>query len=155
MKIAIFYHLNFGGAKRVVMEHAKGLKQKGHEVDLYTINLAKDSFDPSPYCNTVYNYQFQLHTKFPFLKRLINDYTNFFLLKKLHQQIAKDIDSRQYDLVIAHPDKLTQAPFLLQFLRTKSVYYCQEPLRIVYEYSMRFKEKVGLHKYFYEAITRW
>lgn len=155
MKIALFYHLNFGGAKRVVMEHAKGLQQKGHVVDLYTVNLEKDAFDPSPYCHAVYSYSFKLDSNIFLIKRFIIDYKNFFSFKNLHKQIANDIDNSDYDLVLIHPDKLTQAPFLLQFLQTKSVYYCQEPLRIAYEYSMRLKVKVNFFKYCYEELTRW
>jgi glycosyltransferase involved in cell wall biosynthesis len=154
MKIAIFYHLNFGGAKRVVMDHAKGLKDKGHEVDLYTVNHEKDAFDPSVFCGKTYNYTFVIDSKIPFLKRFINDYKNFFILKNLQKKIAREIDSRKYDIVLVHPDKLTQAPFLLRFLKTPSAYYCQEPLRIVYEYSMRMRDHVGLLKRGYEELTR-
>ena len=32
MKIAVFYNIDFSGAKRVVKEHVKGLKQHGHAV---------------------------------------------------------------------------------------------------------------------------
>ncbi len=154
MKIAIFYNLAFGGAKRVVMEHAKGLKNKGHTIDLYATNVENDVFDPSPYCKNIYNYPFELNSKLPFLKRFINDYKNFFLLKKLHKKIAFEIDNRNYDLILIHPDKFTQAPFLLRFLKTPSVYYCQEPLRIVYEYSMRIKKQLGFLKRIYEELTR-
>jgi len=154
MKIAVFYHLNFGGAKRVVMEHVKGLKKMGHTVDLYTLNHEKDVFDPAQFCDNVYNYSFTLNTKYPILSRFIADFKNFFVLKGLHKVIASDIDSHNYDIVLVHPDKLTQSPFILRFLHTPSVYYCQEPLRIVYEYSMRLKEHVGYIKYFYEEVTR-
>jgi len=154
MKIAIFYNLNFGGAKRVVMEHAKGLKKKGYQIDLYTVNHEKDIFDPSRFCDNVYNYSFTLDAKYSMLKRFVNDYRNFFTLKKLHKKIANDIDNRCYDIALVHPDSLTQSPFILRFLQTPSVYYCQEPLRIVYEYSMRLKERVGFLKRSYEELTR-
>ena len=155
MRVAVFYHLNFGGAKRVVMDHVKGLKEKGHTVDVYTTNHEKDAFDPATFCDNHYNYSFSIETTFPVLRRFFVDYNNFFSLKNFHKQIASDIDSRNYDVVLVHPDKLTQSPFLLRFLKTPSAYYCQEPLRIVYEYSMRLKEKVSLPKRIYEEMTRW
>ena len=154
MKIALFYNLAFGGAKRVVMEHAKGLRNKGHVIDLYTTNLEDDVFDPSPFCENVYSYAFNKTTFSLFFKRFIIDYKNIFVLKNLHQRIASEIDNRNYNVVLVHPDKLTQAPFLLRFLKTPSVYYCQEPLRMVYEYSMRLKKNVGFLKRAYEEITR-
>ena len=154
MRIALFYNLNFGGAKRVVMEHAKGLSQKGHIIDLYTTNIENDAFDVSPYCANVYSYTIDITSRMPLVKRFVSDYKNFFSLKNLHRKIAKDIDKRNYDVVLAHPDKFTQSPFLLRFLKTSSIYYCQEPLRIVYEYSMRLREDVGLFKKLYEEATR-
>ncbi len=113
MKIALFYNLAFGGAKRVVMEQARGLREKGHNVDLYTTNIEIDAFDPSPYCENVYSYTFSMQSSALFMKRFITDYKNFFALRKLHREIASDIDSRDYAIVLAHPDKLTQAPFVL------------------------------------------
>lgn len=155
MRIAIFYNLAFGGAKRVVMEHAKGLKRLGHTIDLYTTNLEKDAFDPSPYCNDIFSYTIDITSKTPLIKRFISDYKNFFVLKKLHKEIAKDIDQNAYDVILVHPDKFTQSPFLLQFLKTKNYYYCQEPLRIVYEYSYRLRDHVSFINKIYEEITRY
>lgn len=154
MKIALFYNLSFGGAKRVVFEHARGLKNKGHILDLYTVNPKNDIFDPSLFCKNTYNYKINLTSSYPFIERFIRDYKNFFTLKNLHKKIADDIDSRNYGVVLVHPDRLTQAPFLLQFLKTPSAYYCQEPLRIVYEYAYRLREKVDFLRRIYEELTR-
>lgn len=154
MKIAVFYNLSFGGAKRVVFEHIKGLKSRGHVLDLYTVNPQNDIFDPSLFCKNIFKYQINLTSSSPFIRRFIRDYKNFFTLKSLHRKIAAEIDSRNYDIVLVHPDKLTQAPFILRFLKTTSVYYCQEPLRIAYEYSYRLREKVNFPRRIYEELTR-
>jgi glycosyltransferase involved in cell wall biosynthesis len=153
MRIAVFYNLNFGGAKRAVFEQIRELKKYNHKVDVYTTDLSKDIFDPAQAADITYYYRFN-PIVLPFFKRLFSDLCTFFLLPQLHKKIAKDIDKNTYDLVLVHPDKLTQAPFLLRFLKTKSAYYCQEPLRIVYEYSLRFQEKVGIIKKIYEELTR-
>lgn len=155
MKIAVFYNLSFGGAKRVVFEHVKGLKNKGHILDLYTVNAENDIFDPSAFCKNTFNYKINLTSTYPFIERFIRDYRNFFTLKNLHKKIAAEIDSRDYDIVLVHPDRLTQAPFLLQFLKTPSAYYCQEPLRIVYEYAYRLRENVDFLRRIYEESTRF
>lgn len=155
MKIAVFYNLAFGGAKRVVLEHVKGLKNKNHLVDLYTTDLESDDFNSSQFCDNTYQYTFN-HNRlsFPVIEKLVNDYGDFFVLRNLHQKIAAEIDKRRYDVVLVHPDKFTQAPFVLRFLKTPSAYYCQEPLRIAYEYSLRLKENVGFLKRSYEEGTR-
>jgi len=154
MKIAVFYNLSFGGAKRVVFEHVRGLRNKGHILDLYVVNAKNDIFDPSKFCRNTYKYKIDLTSALPVIKRFIRDYKNFFSLKNLHKKIAFEIDSRNYDIVLVHPDKLTQAPFILRFLKTANVYYCQEPLRIVYEYSYRLREKVDFLRRIYEEFTR-
>ncbi len=158
MKIAVFYDIAFSGAKRVVKEHVKGLRSLGHVVDVYTTDKAIDDFDPGIEANNKYFYplQNQKKTRIKMFNRLINDYFyTFHILRKIHKIIAKDIDTKEYDIVLVHTDISTQSPFLLRYLKTQSVYFCLEPLRNAYEYSLRFKEKVSILNVIYENINRW
>ncbi|MBI4009254.1 glycosyltransferase family 4 protein, partial [Candidatus Roizmanbacteria bacterium] len=82
------------------------------------------------------------------------DFQVLFKLKEIHKKIAKDIDSRKYDIVLVHTDNYTQAPFILKFLKTKSVYFCLEPLRMAYEYSLKVPKILGLLNKLYESINR-
>lgn len=155
MKIAVFYNLHFGGAKRTVYEHVRGLKTLGHTVDVYTIDKEHDIFDPGFVADKEYRYEFNPMSLYvPFIKRVKYDFDNFYTLKLLHKKIAQDIDLRKYDLVLAHTDTNTQAPFILRFLKTKKVYFCLEPLRMVYEYSLRIPQDWHIHNKIYEHITR-
>ena len=156
MKIAVFYNIDFSGAKRVVKEHVKGLKQHGHAVDLYTTDEAFDIFHPKPYSDKTFIYSFSPFViNLPVLRRVKSDFIDtFILLRRLHEKIARDIDNNRYDLVLVHTDIYTQAPFLLRFLKTKNVYYCLEPLRNAYEYSLRLKSGNLLNK-LYENLNRW
>jgi glycosyltransferase involved in cell wall biosynthesis len=157
MKIAVFYCINFSGAKRVVQEHVKGLKKQGNLVDVYTTDQANDIFDPAKFADNKFSYNFNPRVlKMPVLKRIKSDFLDtFFNLKKIHKQIAEDIDSKNYDLVLVHTDINTQAPFILRFLKTKSVYYCLEPLRNAYEYSLRLKGNFSPFNFYYEKLNRW
>ncbi len=156
MRIAVFYNLNFGGAKRAAYEHVKRLRERGHLVDVYTTDLETDAFDFSKVSSNQFIYSYhQIEGKIPFLSRFLNDFKTFYFLNRLHKKIAEEIDNKKYDLVLAHPDKITQSPFLLRHLKTKSVYYCQEPLRIAYEYVLRPERGIGVIKYAYEQITRF
>jgi glycosyltransferase involved in cell wall biosynthesis len=128
MKIAVFHNLPLGGAKRVLNQQLKGLR-KDHLVTLF--------YQP---------YQLTGH-------RLVKDFKNFFLLKKLHQQLAQTIN-QGFDLCLVHPDKLTQAPFLLRFLTIPSIYYCHEWLRIVYEPELSISNCLRPINYLYEKLTR-
>lgn len=155
MRIAVFYNLDFGGAKRAVFEQVKRLKGKGHFIDVYTTDPEDDIFDLKKVSDNFYRYEFDFKTgNIFFLSRLLKDIKTFIFYKNLHKKISSDIDKNNYDIVLCHPDKVTQSPFLLRFLKTKNVYYCQEPLRIAYEYVLRIDKKIGKINYIYEQITR-
>lgn len=155
MRIAVFYNLFFGGAKRVVHEQVKGLKKRGNNIDVYTTDETVDFLDLSKVADNFYVYKTFIEKFFIFIGgRLGRDIYSFFFLRLLHKKISQIIDEKKYDIVLVHPDRVTQAPYLLKYLKTPSVYYCEEPLRIVYEYSLRFKDVVPLHKKLYEELTR-
>jgi len=130
MKIAVFHNLPKGGALRVVKEQIKRLK-KENKVDIFTV---PDQFSKS---------------------RWRKDFFKFFSLKRIHQKLAETIDKRKYDIVLVHPSKYTQAPYLLKYLKTPTVYYLHEPLRIAYEYHLFFRQKVGIVKKTYENLMRF
>jgi glycosyltransferase involved in cell wall biosynthesis len=155
MKIAIFYHLPFGGAKRVVFEHTKGLKRLGHTVDVYSLDEEQDMFGPGNIVDKEFRYWYTpKDVSIPILSRIINDLQMFSTLKNLHQKIAADIDSRNYDIILVHTDTYTQAPYILRFLQTKNVYFCLEPLRIAYEYSLRAPDGLQPLNRLYEFVNR-
>jgi len=153
MKIAIFYNLQPSGAKRVVFEHTKWLKRLGHTVDIYTIKHEDNFFDPPGDNEYTYNYN-PTTISLPVIKRISEDLSMLIKLKNLHQKIANDIDARGYDVALIHTDKLTQAPFILNFLKTKNFYFCLEPLRIAYEYSLRISEDLSPWNKIYEYLNR-
>jgi glycosyltransferase involved in cell wall biosynthesis len=153
MRIAIFYNLQPSGAKRVVYDHTKWLRKLGHTVDVYTISHDDSLFDPETNDTFVYSYSPQT-IDFSIIKRFSEDLEMFTTLKTLHKKIAADIDSKNYDIVLVHTDKYTQAPFLLRFLKTKNLYFCLEPLRMVYEYSLRTPNHLSFFNKSYELINR-
>src|SRR3989344_5080287 len=156
MKIAVFYNLPFSGAKRTVFEHVRGLKSLGHAIDVYTIDTHHDIFDPGSIAHNEYRYVYRPKIiNVPFLKHLTNDICDFYILKSVHKKIAEDIDKRKYDIALVHTDKLTQAPFILRFLKTKKVYFCLEPLKIVYEYGLKMADNLSFPNKVYESFNRY
>lgn len=154
MKIAIFHELDFGGAKRVVMEFAKRLK-KNHHVDLYYVSEDKDR-DIGDFFNETYFYKFysKVWKGSNWKIRLYKDTIELISLYSLHKKIAQDIKSKNYDYIFIHPSKFTQAPFLLRFLKNKCIYYCQEPLRIVYDPFLSDISHIKFPKNIYEFLNR-
>lgn len=156
MNIAVYYYVKFSGAKRVVMEHVKGLTKLGNNVDIYTIDGSNDIFNPGVFSrkNFIYSYKIK-DINIPILNRIIKDYYYTFIkLRLIHRKIAKDIDKRKYDIVLVHTDINTQSPFLLRYIKSKNVYFCLEPLRNAYEYSLRLKKKVNILNKLYETLNR-
>jgi len=135
MKIAIFHNLPPGGALRTFNEQVKYLS-KNHEICLFEIS------------DIIGNPR-------GILDWLEKDFKNFIFLGHIHKKVAKRIDRENFDVILVHADKYTQAPFLLKYLKTKSLYYCQEYLRLAYEKELAFCKKVSLVKFLHEQLTRF
>lgn len=128
MKIAMFHTLPEGGALRVFDEQYAHLSEK-YKVEKFTSHIEKPD------------------------NRLLSDYLNFFELRDKHKNLAEKIN-KKYDVVLVHSDKYTQAPFILQYLKIPTLYYCHEWLRIVYESQFAYTDNSNYFKYLYERATR-
>ena len=155
MRIAIFHELTLGGARRVANEFGKGLKGN-HLVDLYYVG-EKYYKEEEDFYSKIHFYKFMLKIwkGSNWKVRLYKDTIELLRLYLLHKKIADVIDKKNYDLVIVHPSKVTQAPFLLRFLKTKKIYYAHEIYRIMYEPVFRFRKSEYPFKYIYETITKF
>lgn len=153
MKIAIFHELDFGGARRAVQEFSKRLK-KILDIDLYYVDDKEDKNISNIYKNIYYYPFYPRHWEgSDWNSKLYKDTVELFKLYNLHEKIAKRIKSKNYDYVFVHPSKYTQAPFLLRFLNN-CVYYCQEPLRIVYDPFVSDISGIKFPKSTYELLNR-
>lgn len=152
MKIAIFHELDKGGARKIITEFSKHLIEN-NTVDLYTVT-EKISDEEGKYFRKKYNFNLP-EQKNGWLNRIYNDSIFLFKLYLLHKQIAKIIDRGKYDFVFVNPSKYTQAPFILRFLKTKKVYYAQEPLRVVYEPLFQIDRHLNLFKKNYAKFNRF
>lgn len=154
MRIAVFHELDYGGARRAANELLKRLN-KIFEVDLYYVDSKEDK-EITKFSKKTFFYPFypKIWKGNNWKIRLYKDTWELFRLYNLHLKISKDIKSRKYDYVFVHPSKFTQAPFLLRHLKNKCIYYCQEPLRIVYDEHLSNLSFVRFHKRLYEFLIR-
>lgn len=155
MKIAVFYELDPGGARRGANEFARAMKALGNQVDLFFID-EKNTGHEKDFYSSVRFYEFQpVHWNGKDWKaRLRRDTIELFELKRLHKKIALEIDAKKYDIVFVQPSKFTQAPFILRFLKTPTLYYCQEPLRLVYDPLFAIPRNISFAKRGYEWLSR-
>jgi glycosyltransferase involved in cell wall biosynthesis len=152
MNIAIFHELPEGGAKKAVNEIVK-YASRDHTVDLYYVDEKKDNGRLSAN-SKFYKFVPRSWTGNDWKTRLYKDTFELINLKSLHKKIAGEIDRKKYDVVLVNASKYTQAPFILNFLKTFTVYYCHDPhLRIVYEDVLKLKNP-KLSRQIYEKITR-
>lgn len=132
MRIAVYHDMPSGGGKRALFEIVRGMGER-HTVDAYTLFTYGESFcDIRPCCNSFYKKEhrrIEIRTKpFAYLNPLLEN-AGFAKLKIIEKRIAQIIDSKDYDAVFVSHGVYCKSPFVLRYLRTPSLYYCQEPWR--------------------------
>ena len=138
LRIAVYHNLPTGGAKRTLHDMVRRLS-RNHHLDCFTLSCSSREFcDLRPYVQNMHVYGFQ---PAPLLRSPLGRANSLLRLgditrlARLSRHIARDIDAGNYDVAFVHPSQYTQSPTLLRFLRIPSLYYCQEPLRRLYEPS--------------------
>jgi len=137
MKIAIYHNLPSGGAKRALFEAVRHLSVK-HQFDVYTTSGANHEFaDLRPYAAAYKVYPFQpgqlYNSPLGRLNMLVRS-RDLIRIQSLNQKIATEIDQQEYDIVFVNPCQIEVSPSILSFIkRSPTLYYCQEPPRILYE----------------------
>lgn len=137
MRIALYHNLPSGGAKRTLYEATRRLALT-HEIDVYTLSSANHEFcDLRPHVRSHRVYDFRprplLSSPFGRANQAIR-LTDIRRLQALGRDIARNIEKERYDLLLVHPCQFEKAPSLLSNLPDlPSLYYCQEPLRQLYE----------------------
>lgn len=136
MKIAIYHNLPSGGAKRTLYETVKRLSSK-HTLDVFRLSTADEEFyNLNDFFNSEYVIRFSPARLFdsPFGRlNQLQRFLDLLRLDRLARHIANQIDNGGYDVVFAQPCMWTQAPLLLKYLKTPSIYYCHELPRHLYE----------------------
>jgi glycosyltransferase involved in cell wall biosynthesis len=145
-KIAFFHELDNGGARRVVNEFAKNLK-KDFDIDLFV--TGKLEMEEEKFYNKVTAYKFKArdYGGHNWKVKLYKDTVELYRLNMLHKKISKKIND-SYQLAFVSPSQFTQAPFLLRHLTIPSIYYAQEPLRIVYDKLFSNTNSKGFKRYY-------
>jgi glycosyltransferase involved in cell wall biosynthesis len=137
MRIAIYHNLPSGGAKRTLFEETRRLSEN-HLIDVYTLSSANHEFsDLRPYTNKHQIYDFENGSLFSSPFGRLNQAVRLIDLKRLHsltKKIALHIDQGKYDVCLVQPCQFETSPSVLGNLNhTPTVYFCQEPLRRLYE----------------------
>jgi glycosyltransferase involved in cell wall biosynthesis len=123
--VAVFHHLPTGGALRVVAEWVR--RSDADAVTVYTPDASVHAFAGFPAGVRV------VTVAEPEPTIGVRGVTSVLGAVPAGRRIARTIDTGGHDAVFVLPSLLTQAPQLLRFLRTPSVYYAPEAMRSAYE----------------------
>jgi len=137
MRIALYFNLPSGGAKRAIYETMRRISGR-HIVDSYSLSCSNHEFaDIRSFVDNYYIYPFKSLPLFrsPFGRlNQVSRTLDLIRLRLLNRKIARDIQHKQYDLLMAHPCQYEKCPSVLRYAQQMpSAYYCHEPLRAIYE----------------------
>lgn len=136
MHIAVYFNLEKGGALEQVILTCKNLS-KNNELDIYCHN--KNNIDIL-LKNNIYEYKINTDNK--------NLWSKLKIIKKIQHEISKDINKKNYDLILVFPCKFIQSPYLLRYLPSrKTIYFFTESKREFYE-ETSFKHNSFKNKLF-------
>lgn len=155
MKIGYYIALPDGGARRTSYEQIIRLRKRGHVVSVFEIKTpGKNQIKFKNISDSYKKVNIKKHTS-KYFKRFFIDFGNLINSYYIQKKLAEYIDSKSLDLVLVNSDYFTQVPYLLRFLKTKSVYYCHELLRIVHETELDVPKDLPFLKYVYEILLRF
>ena len=124
MNIAVFHNLPAGGGKRSTYEWIK-LMTKNHEVDLFKYDSESEIFlDIRPFVRKTIQVSDIKRSGNGHIGRLVFMYQVW----KESKKIAQRINSCDYDLAFIMQDTAFNSPFVLRYINTPSLYFCQEPM---------------------------
>jgi glycosyltransferase involved in cell wall biosynthesis len=73
----------------------------------------------------------------------------------IQKRLAKEIDSLSYDLVFVTHDRSLASPWVLRYLKTKTVFLCQEPTRAYFEKFLDIDPGLSFLQRLYEKVNRY
>jgi glycosyltransferase involved in cell wall biosynthesis len=143
VRIAIYYDLPAGGAKRALHGHVRGLLARGHDLELWRPPGGDDAKPPIGALAPEHVVPFDgpppawwrpgrvagIRSPTPFIKRA-----------SAHAEIcAAEIEQSGFDVLLAATDRVFGSPPIARFTRLlPTVLYLQEPHRALYEASPEF-----------------
>jgi glycosyltransferase involved in cell wall biosynthesis len=142
--IALFHHFPMiGGAPRVLAEYVTRSPQ--HDFTLYTRQPEREGLIALDERVRV--------RRFASLPdaTAVDRFRVLWQLPRYGRELAAAIDGARHDAVFCHASFLVQAPEVLPYLRTPTLYYAPEPLRALYEPPPAFGRDDSLRA----RLVRW
>lgn len=141
MRIAVWHNLPSGGGKRALHQHVRGLVERGHEVEAWTLSDSDRGYLPLSDLVEEHIVNYDAPRSGRLVRALSGALASFrdeVLLMRAYDEAcarsAREIEARDFDLLFAN----SAAPFFMPYVprhvrRLPKVLYLQEPCRPLYE----------------------
>jgi glycosyltransferase involved in cell wall biosynthesis len=139
MRIAVWYNLGGGGAKRALHQHVEGLVGAGHEVEVWCPSTARRDFLPlSDLCpehvDPVAESAFRGTTSMrDVVTQGLRPGAGLAELDRHLDRVAAQVRDRGFDVLFANTCQYNAVPDLGQRTGIPALLYLQEPRRVAYE----------------------
>lgn len=138
MRIAVWHNLPSGGGKRALYYHVRGLVERGHDVECWSLDTADHSYLPLT--------EFAPEHVIPSKKTVLRDPSVSRWSNSFNEEVermraydegckrsAQEIEARNFDVVFVNSALPYHMPYIMRHLRMPNVLYLQEPNRFLYE----------------------
>jgi glycosyltransferase involved in cell wall biosynthesis len=140
LRIAIWHNLPSGGGKRALYHHVKGLVQRGHILECWTLTTADQSYLPLKDLVVEHVIPYDSAPEKTFIRKIGRTYSSYYdgvarmrAFDEACKQCAREIEAGEFDLLFANSSLLYFMPYIMRHVRMPKVLYLQEPYRPLYE----------------------
>src|SRR5687767_12797845 len=129
MKIAVWHNLPSGGGKIALYYHVRGLVERGHKVECWSLSTADHSYLPLAEFGAEHIVPYHPKPKVPPrpLRRLAAPYYDAVgrleAFSEACRQSAQEIEAGEFDLLFANSSVLYYMPFIMRLVRIPKVLY--------------------------------
>ncbi|HOW58355.1 MAG TPA: glycosyltransferase family 4 protein [Candidatus Omnitrophota bacterium] len=120
MKIAFFHNLPSGGGLKTLCQKANCLRQKGHEIVVYSFSSAEKDFP------RLWDHVTDHQVVIPLEFRGGGKYRAY---QKASEELAGRINQSDVDMVLVDKCRFLGSPTMMRYLKKPFIFYTQEPLR--------------------------
>jgi glycosyltransferase involved in cell wall biosynthesis len=143
LKIAVWHNLPSGGARRALQMHVRGLAERGHTLEVWSTSTADHEYLPLGKWAKEHIVPLEVRWKpsrtLP--GALVQPYRdtlfNMDAMEAHCREVARQIERRDFDIVLANQCVSYAASYLGRFLALPKVLYLQEPFRLFFEAAPR------------------
>lgn len=138
MKIAVWHNLPSGGGKRALFYHLKGLKERGHQIEIWTTPRADNQYLDFNLIGPIHVIPFDspgetvpMRDRFGYLG--FHQDTAMRAMITHSRLCAEQIQAGNFDVLFANSCMVYASPYIARFVTLPTLLYLGEPLRYLYE----------------------